>query len=195
MIRTYLISSGHRLPEDETYAAMQTWLCWYKGFVADFHRYWVYTGGTKRRTGIGREEGATRSCGKQHDLACFKSLFGLTGSEEIGDFVHLNGRHDRSLDTHLNKSVRNAQTVDNGGQHTHTVGSITVHIARGTSSPEVAAADNYTDLNTVFNNGLDTLTNGFDHRKINTCFLLTCEHLARKLQKNSIKCRFEFVYK
>ena len=54
MIRTYLISSGHRLPEDETYAAMQTWLCWYKGFVADFHRYWVYTGGTKRRTRMKR---------------------------------------------------------------------------------------------------------------------------------------------
>lgn len=53
MIRTYLTAHGYRLPEDGTYAAMDTWLAWYKGFVPDFHRYWVYTG-NKRRTRLNR---------------------------------------------------------------------------------------------------------------------------------------------
>ncbi|MBQ8556185.1 MAG: phage portal protein [Clostridia bacterium] len=54
MIRTWLTSSGYMLPEDDTYAAMQTWMSWYRGYVADFHRYWVYTGGSKRRTRLTR---------------------------------------------------------------------------------------------------------------------------------------------
>lgn len=54
MIRTFLTTHGYMLPEDDTYAAMQTWLSWYRGYVADFHRYWVYTGGSKRRTRLTR---------------------------------------------------------------------------------------------------------------------------------------------
>ena len=53
MIRTYLSSIGCQLPEDRTYAAMQTWMSWYAGHVPDFHRYWVYTG-QKRRTRMTR---------------------------------------------------------------------------------------------------------------------------------------------
>ncbi len=53
MIRSYLTSCGYTLPEDDTYTAMQAWLNWYKGYVADFHRYWVYTG-QKRRTRLNR---------------------------------------------------------------------------------------------------------------------------------------------
>lgn len=49
MIRTYLTAHGYHLPQDDTYAAMDTWMAWYKGYVPDFHRYWVYTG-NKRRT-------------------------------------------------------------------------------------------------------------------------------------------------
>lgn len=53
MIRTFLTASGYMLPEDDTYTAMQTWLNWYKGYVADFHRYWIQTG-QKRRTRMQR---------------------------------------------------------------------------------------------------------------------------------------------
>lgn len=49
MIRTWLTKNGCTLPSDDTYASMQAWLNWYKGFVPDFHRYWIYTG-QKRRT-------------------------------------------------------------------------------------------------------------------------------------------------
>jgi len=54
MIRTFLSAIGYALPVDDTYAAMQGWLSWYKGFVADFHRYWIHTGGQKRRTRMKR---------------------------------------------------------------------------------------------------------------------------------------------
>lgn len=49
MIRTWLTANGYTLPSDDTYTNMQAWAAWYKGFVPDFHRYWIYTG-QKRRT-------------------------------------------------------------------------------------------------------------------------------------------------
>ena len=52
MIRTFLTSSGYMLPEDDTYAAMQSWLCWYKGFVPDFVLGFFFLGSIAMTVGI-----------------------------------------------------------------------------------------------------------------------------------------------
>lgn len=89
MIRTFLTASGYTLPEDDTYEAMQTWLNWYKGFVADFHRYWIQTG-QKRRTRMKRTTlKMAKSVCEEHAKLLINDRVSITceGFTELGELL------------------------------------------------------------------------------------------------------------
>lgn len=44
MIQKWLKAQGYTLPSDEMRGKQKLWLDWYRGFVSDVHRYWVYNG-------------------------------------------------------------------------------------------------------------------------------------------------------
>lgn len=89
MIRTYLSSCGYTLPEDDTYAAMEGWMGWYRGFMSDFHRYWVYTG-QKRRTRLTRAS-----------LKMAKSICAEHAKILLNDRVHITCEGFEELDSIL----------------------------------------------------------------------------------------------
>ena len=44
MIQKWLKAQGYTLPSDAMRGKQKLWLDWYRGFVSDVHRYWVYNG-------------------------------------------------------------------------------------------------------------------------------------------------------
>jgi len=75
---------------------------------------------------------------------------------DIGLGYLLHGDSGLDSDGHLEmlKGIGESEGVHDGGEHTHMVGSGSVHIAARNAAPEVAAADDKTDLNAISTHSL-----------------------------------------
>ena len=104
---------------------------------------------------------------------------------DIGLGYLLHGDSGLDSDGHLEmlKGIGESEGVHDGGEHTHMVGSGSVHITARTSAPEVAAADDKTDLNAHIDTFLDCGADIENGIVVNTHTLSAGEHLAAYFQK------------
>ena len=113
-----------------------------KGVGADF-------AGSEGGCGVGGEEGMSCAGGKDHDSSFLQVTQGTTANERFCHILHLDSGQDSGLDSCMLKGVLEGEGVDHGGQHTHVVGRVAVHltfVGRRGASPNITASDHDTEL-------------------------------------------------
>ena len=105
--------------------------------------------GAERGCGVGGEEGMSRAGGKDNDSSFLQVTQGTASNERFGHILHLDGGKDSGLDSRVFEGVLEGEGVNYGGQHSHVVGRVAVHltfVGRGGASPNIASSDHDTEL-------------------------------------------------
>lgn len=116
---------------------------------------------------IGGKERITGSAAEDHDSALFQMADRAVTDIRLGNLTHADRGLDTNVDTDLFQRIGNAERVDSRREHTHMIGSGTIHLSAGAASPEIAAADNDRYLNAVIDELFDGLTVRGNGIKIN----------------------------
>src|SRR5699024_6001196 len=101
--------------------------------------------------GVRGEEWCAQACPEDHDTAFLLVANGAARNVGLGDLAHVNRGLHTGGHAHPFEQVLQAQTVDDGYEHTHVVGATTFDTTLGELHPteHVAATDHDRDLNTL----------------------------------------------
>ena len=105
--------------------------------------------GTKGGGGVGGEEGMSRSRRKNDHPSLLQMSQGPATNEGFSHVLHLDRRENPSLHAGIFEGILQSERVDYGGQHSHIVGGVAIHltfIGRGGASPNIPPTDDDAEL-------------------------------------------------
>ena len=139
------------------------------------------------RINLRSAQGSRRICGKERvaraaaendDPALFQMADGTVANIRLGNLLHRDCRLHPDRHLKLLQSICKRQRIHHGGEHPHVVRARAVHLAAGTATPEIAAADHQADLDAHVGARFNGLANILHRVKINAVPLRARKHFA-----------------
>src|SRR5579885_3400304 len=111
--------------------------------------------------------------------------------ERLGNRWHFDTRLHPRNQANLFQSILQRQSIDNSGEHTHIVGSGTVHTKPFSvlAAPDIATTHHNGDFNAQPLHALYLAGNALHDARIDTIALLAHQRLAAELQQNTLESR------
>ena len=139
----------------------------------------------ERRACVGAEIRVARTARHDDDATFFKMADRTAKNVRLCDSGHFDCRHNARRHARVFQSVLHCKRVDDGCEHTHMVGSRSVHIRALTSAPEVAAADDDTDLDAHIPDFRDLFHNARDNGVVQSESVFTRKGFAADFNDDS----------
>ena len=115
----------------------------------------------KRRGRVGREIRIAGACDENDHAPQFEMANRASEDERFGDVFHLDRCLHACFDAGLDKRALQREAVDHSCEHSHVISRRAIHaaVARGDSTPNVAAADHHGRLHAEILHLFDALCN------------------------------------
>src|SRR5690349_9898073 len=135
------------------------------------------------RTGVGGEEGSTKTGPEDDDPPLLQVADRPAGNVRLGHLPHRDRGLDPGVHTELLEHVLQREAVDHRAEHAHVVGPGPVDAALGQfpSAEHVPAADDRRDLDPVLDHGDDLIGDALDHGRGDAQRFVAGERLAGQL--------------
>ena len=114
--------------------------------------------------------------------------YGLAANVRLRNGIHCNGSLYANFHAALLQRVSHCKGIDRGGQHTHMVGTGTLHAVTAVlqAAPEITAANNNAHLDTHLHSLLDNIADLADDVKVQTTVCGACQRLSADLQQHPL---------
>ena len=123
--------------------------------------------GTKGGGCVGGEEGMSRARRENDHPSLLQVSQGPATNEGFSHVLHLDRRENSSLHPGIFEGILQSERVDYGGQHSHIVGGVAVHltfISRGGASPNIPPADDDAELEVRRKNPFNLVSETLNNR-------------------------------
>ena len=124
----------------------------------------------------------SRTTCEEHYHALCKIFVGSVLREQLGKGAALERSQDIGHHAYRAENLRDINTVHDRGQHTDLVSLCAVDILTGTSSPEITAADDNTDLDAVIYQFLYLQCHLSDGLLVESGLFLSCQCFTTEFQ-------------